>query len=139
MKLLLEVLCEGSGWETGPSGLELRSHLVVGGFLIFQELVHLLDHVEIVVSNGGETLNHTLHVAVAALLLVIFNLFPEGRGDLSGRSCSVKSLREAIGSEEFLLFNFTFLFTLILLVYDFLEFLFNLDLHDSYLRWNDMS
>ncbi len=139
MKLLLEVLCERSRWETSPSGLELRSHLVVGGLLIFQELVHLLNHVEIVVSNGGETLDHTLHVAVAALLLVIFNLFPEGRGDLSGRSCSMEGLREAIGSEEFLLLNFTFLFTLILLVNDFLEFLFNLDLHDSNLRWDDVS
>lgn len=83
VQLLSEVDSQCRAGQAGPPLLELGPHLIVRAFLLLKNLEHLRNHVEIVLPNGGNSLEHPLHVGMTALLLEVFYLLPEGRRNLS--------------------------------------------------------
>ena len=101
--------------------------------------MHLLDHLEVVVADSSDTLNHPLYVSVTAFLLEILNLLPKIHWDLSGRCGSVICLREAVLLKELLLVSLGLLLHLKHLIDHLLQLCLQLHLHDSNLRGDDMS
>jgi len=83
-----------------------------------EDLKHLLDHLEIVISHSSNTLNHALHVSMTALLLEIFNFLPKLLRDLSRGGGCMKSLRQAIIRKELLLVSLRLLLDVKLLIND---------------------
>jgi hypothetical protein len=63
---------------------------------ILEDLEHLLNHLEVVVADSPYPLYHPLHIPVTALLLEVFDFFPQVLRDLSGRCGRVIGLRKAI-------------------------------------------
>jgi hypothetical protein len=137
--LLLEVDGEACTGKTGPAFLELGAHLVVARLFLLEHLAHLGEHVEIVIADGSQSLDHSLHIRMAALLLEVYDLLPESRRDLGGRGGRVEGLRKSVGLQELFILDLTLLFELEMLVDDFLNLLFDLSLHDTHLRRYDVA
>ena len=82
VELLLEVSGQGARGQAAPPLAVGGSHAVVGGLFLFELLVHLLDHLEVVIADPCDALDHALHVTMAALLLEVLDLVPQGLGDV---------------------------------------------------------
>jgi len=138
-KLHLVLLIQAGAGHPGPLLLVLRPHGAIYPFLLFKYLLHLIDHLDVVLADRGYPLDHGLKVAVTPLLLEVFNLLPEVLGDLGGGGGRMNGLGEAVLSEEFLDFGLLLLFGLELAVDDLLEFLLDLHLHGTDLGRDDVA
>ena len=138
-KLHLVLLIQAGAGHPGPLLLVLRPHGAVYPFLLLKYLLHLIDHLDVVLADRGYALDHGLKVAVAPLLLEVFDLLPEVLGDLGGGGGRMNGLREAVLSEEFLDVGFLLLFGLELAVDDLLEFLLDLHLHGTDIGRDDVA
>jgi len=79
--------------------------------------VHLLYHFKVVDTDGSNSLDHTLAIAVAAFLLEVFYLLPEILWDFCRGGRSMVCLGETKLLQEFLLVGLNLLLTLKHLVY----------------------
>jgi len=130
-KLHLVLLIQAGAGHPGPLLLVLRPHGAIYPFLLFKYLLHLIDHLDVVLADRGYALDHGLKIAVASLLLEVFNLLPEVLGYLGRGSGRMNGLGEPVLGEEFLDFGLLLLLGLELTVDDLLEFLLDLYLHST--------
>ena len=138
LNLCLELHVERGGGHAAPLLPILSTQLVILLLLFIKKLVHLLNHLEVVVANRTYPLYHTLNIAMAAFLLEVFNLLPEVLGDLGGRSGGMVGLWEAVLLEELLLVGLDLLIPLKLVIHDLLQLGQELDLHDTDLGRDDV-
>ena len=138
-KLHLVLLIQAGARHPGPLLLVLRPHRAIYPFLLFKYLLHLIDHLDVILADRGYALDHGLKVAVAPLLLEVFDLLPEVLGDLGGGGGRMNGLREPVLSEEFLDVGLLLLFGLKLAVDNLQEFLLDLHMHGTDLGRDDVA
>lgn len=138
-KLHLVLLIQAGAGHPGPFLLVLRPHGTIYPFLLFKYLLHLIDHLDVILADRGYALDHGLKVAVAPLLLEVFDLLPERCGDLSGGRGRMVRLGEPVLREELLLISLGLLLALEHLVDHLLQLAFELYLHGSHVRRHDVS
>ena len=76
-KLHLKLSVEARAGHAGPFLLVLGSEGGVLLLLIIQKFLHLPNHLNVVLSDCRDTGNHSLQVAMASLLLEIFDFLPK--------------------------------------------------------------
>jgi len=106
---------------------------------IFEDLEHLLYHLEVVVADSPDPLYHPLYVPMTSFLLKVFDFFPQILRNLSGGCGGMIRLREAVLLQEFLLVSLYLLLILKHLIDHFLELSLKFHLHHAHIRRHDVS
>ena len=105
---------------------------------IFEDLEHLLYHLEVVVADSPDPLYHPLYIPMTALLLKVFDFFPQILWNLSGGCGGMICLWETVLLQEFFLVSLYLLLILKHLIDHFLELSLKFYLHHAHIGRHDV-